>query len=282
MPITPQELIQNLGELPPLPQVAAQVLRLVADPDSTTEDLQRVISTDQALTVQILKIANSAMFGMMREVRTVTQAIMTLGFSTIKSVVIASSAKNLYARGSVGLQERLLWEHALTTALAGRGFSRLLRIPRSEEAFVGGLLHDIGKSVLGVKFPDRYGVLVRQVYNEQAELLALELDTFGFDHCMVGEALLHSWNLAESLESAVRWHHDPLSAPEGHREITAIVALGNQLALAEGKGIGRTNSLDSAGEDAKGILHLDENLFQEHRLAILEMLDRDKGMISDL
>ena len=122
MPISPQELIQNLGELPPLPQVAAQVLRLVADPDSTTEDLQKVISTDQALTSQILKIANSAMFGMMREVRTVTQAIMTLGFSTIKSVVIAASAKNLYARGSVGLQERLLWEHALVTSLAGRGF----------------------------------------------------------------------------------------------------------------------------------------------------------------
>ncbi len=95
MPITPQELIANLGDLPPLPQVAAQVLRLAADPDSSADDMQRVIATDQALTAQILKIANSAMFGMMREVKTLTQAIMTLGFSTIKSVVIASSAKNL-------------------------------------------------------------------------------------------------------------------------------------------------------------------------------------------
>lgn len=282
MPITPQELIQNLGELPTLPQVAAQVLRLVADPDSTTEDLQKVINTDQALTVQILKIANSAMFGMMREVRTVTQAIMTLGFSTIKSVVIASSAKNLYSRGSVGLQERLLWEHALTTAMAGRGFSRQLRLPRAEEAFVGGLLHDIGKSVLGIKFPDRYGALVRQVYNDQSDLISLELDTFGFDHCMVGEALLHTWNLAESLEAAVRWHHDPHGAPEGLRGLTAIVALGNQLALTEGKGMGRNNSLDGAAEQAREILNLDEDTFQEHRATVVEMLDRDKGMISDL
>ena len=68
MPITPQELIANLGDLPPLPQVAAQVLRLAADPDSTTDELQRVIATDQALAAQILKIANSAMFGMVREV----------------------------------------------------------------------------------------------------------------------------------------------------------------------------------------------------------------------
>jgi HD-like signal output (HDOD) protein len=72
MPITPQELIANLGELPPLPQVAAQVLWLAADPDASTDELQRVISTDQALTAQILKIANSAMFGMMCEVKTLT------------------------------------------------------------------------------------------------------------------------------------------------------------------------------------------------------------------
>ena len=96
MPITPQELIANLGDLPPLPQVASQVLRVSADPDATAEDLRKVISTDQALTSQILKISNSAMFGMVREVTTLTQAIMTLGFSTIKSVVIASSAKNLW------------------------------------------------------------------------------------------------------------------------------------------------------------------------------------------
>ena len=282
MPISPQELIQNLGELPPLPQVAAQVLRLVADPDSTTEDLQKVISTDQALTSQILKIANSAMFGMMREVRTVTQAIMTLGFSTIKSVVIAASAKNLYSRGSVGLQERLLWEHALVTAITGRGFARSLRYPRAEEAFVGGLLHDIGKSVMGIKFPDRYGTLVRQVYNGDGETRELELDIFGFDHCMVGEALLRSWNLADSLESAIRWHHDPLLAPEAHQPLTALVALGNQFALNQGKGFGKEGSLDTPAEQAKEILGLDEARYQEYAEAVAELLERDKGMIGDL
>ncbi|HJV22741.1 MAG TPA: HDOD domain-containing protein, partial [Holophagaceae bacterium] len=147
MPITPAELIANLGDLPPLPQVAAQVLRISADPDATAEDLRKVISTDQALTSQILKISNSAMFGMMREIKTLSQAIMTLGFSTIKSVVIASSAKNLYQRGAVGLQERLLWEHALVTALASRALGKQLKFPRVEEAFIGGLMHDIGKSV---------------------------------------------------------------------------------------------------------------------------------------
>ena len=282
MPITPQELIANLGDLPPLPAVAAQVLRLAADPDSSSEDLQKVIATDQALTTQILKISNSAMFGMMREVKTLSQAIMTLGFSTIKSVVIASSAKNLYARGSVGLQERLLWEHSLVTALSSRAFAKSLRFPRVEEAFLAGLMHDIGKSVMGLKFPDRYGTMIRQVYNQEADGLELELETFGFDHCMVGEALLRAWNLAESLADAVRWHHHPAEAPDNTRNLAAIVALGNHLALKRGVGMGKPESLDAAEAEALAILGLSPADLEGHLLAIEEALEQDKSMIGSL
>ncbi len=281
MPITPAELIANLGDLPPLPQVAAQVLRISADPDATAEDLRKVISTDQALTSQILKISNSAMFGMMREIKTLSQAIMTLGFSTIKSVVIASSAKNLYQRGAVGLQERLLWEHALVTALASRALGKSLKFPRVEEAFIGGLMHDIGKSVMGVKFPERYGALMRTVYNGQGDALDLELETFGFDHTMVGEALLRSWNLAQSLEEAVRWHHQPSGASEANKPIAAIIALGNQMALDRKIGIGNPESLADATAQAMEILKLTPESLESHQGAIAEALEQDKAMISE-
>ncbi len=281
MPITPQELITNLGDLPPLPQVAAQVLRIAADPDASTDELQRVISTDQALASQILKIANSAMFGMMREVKTLTQAIMTLGFSTIKSVVIASSAKNLYNRGSSGLQERLMWEHALVTGLAGRAYGKQLRLARTEEVFLAGLMHDIGKSVMGIKFPDRYGAMIRTVYNEQGDTLELELETFGFDHTMVGEALLHSWNLAQSIEHAVRWHHEPAETPKENRNLSALVALGNQMALDQKIGIGRPESLAHATQQAMEILELTPDQLEGHRDAILQALEMDKSLLRD-
>ena len=237
MPITPQELIANLGDLPPLPQVAAQVLRLAADPDSTTEDLQqdhrhrpgprRPDPEDR----QFRHVRHGA------RGQTLTQAIMTLGFSTIKSIVIASSASNLYNRGGTGLQERLLWEHALVSALAGRAYAKAFRSPRVEEAFLGGLLHDIGKSVMGVKFPERYGTLVRSIYNEDGVGLDLGAGSFGFDHAMVGEALL----ILESRPQpgggralAPRSRH----APEDHQDLAAFVALANHLALEEKVGIG--------------------------------------------
>jgi putative nucleotidyltransferase with HDIG domain len=282
MPITPQELIANLGDLPPLPQVAAQVLRLASDPDSTTDELQRVVATDQALAAQTLKIANSAMFGMVREVRTLTQAIMTLGFTTIKSIVIASSARNLYKRGGSGLQERLLWEHALTTALAARAYARELRSSRAEEAFLGGLLHDIGKSVMGLKFPERYGTLVRSVYNEaMADEIDTELELFGFDHTMVGEALLASWNLARSLENAVRWHHHPELAPEEDRVLAAFVALANQLALERSSGLGRPETVQPSADQAAAILGLSPEALAEARQAVAAALDSEKNLIAD-
>ena len=281
MPITPQELIANLGDLPPLPQVASQVLRVSADPDAAAEDLRKVIAMDQALTSQILKISNSAMFGMMREVTTLTQAIMTLGFSTIKSVVIASSAKNLYHRGAVGLQERLIWEHALVSAIASRAFAKHLRFPRVEEAFIGGLLHDIGKSVMGVKFPERYGALLRSVYNEGGVCLQLELDTFGFDHAMVGEALVSQWNLAPSLQAAVRWHHDPLQAPAEHQSLTGIVALANHMALEQKVGIGDPAHLEGASQEAMTILKISADSLASLKEGIREAIEQDKSMIAE-
>lgn len=282
MPMSPHEVIQNLGELPPLPQVATRVIRITADSDTSTDQLQNLIRTDQALASQILKVANSAMFGRMREVTTLTQAILTLGFSTTRSVVLASSVKNLFTRGPVGMQERILWEHALVAALTGSAFSKAMRFPIAEEVFLAGLMHDIGKSVMVLKFPESYSALLRRLQEEGGDGLGMELDTFGFDHAMVGEALLASWNLAEGLEAVARWHHDPLQAAMEHQRLVALVALGNQMASDLQVGIGMPDALAGATWEAMDILHLNDATYQEHRTSALEALERDKALITDL
>lgn len=282
MPLTPRELIMNLGDLPPLPQVAARVLQLSADAETSADELQRLIGTDQALSAQLLKIANSAMFGMVREVTTLTQAVMTLGFSTCKSVVIACSVKNLYSRGPAGLQERILWEHSLVAALTAAAYGKALRFSRTEEVFLAALMHDIGKSVMAIKFPEAYGGILRRVQNLEGEGLALELDAFGFDHAMVGEALLHSWNIAPGIEAAVRWHHNPSQADVEYRPMVALVALGNLMAVDLKVGHGRPQDLATATFEAMDILHLDETALEGQKASVLDALDRDKALITDL
>ena len=281
MPMTPHEVIQNLGDLPPLPQVATRVIRISAASDTSSRDLQDLVRTDQALTAQMLRIANSAMFGRVREVTTLTQAILTLGFSTARSVVLASSVKNLFNRGPVGIQERILWEHALVTALTGSAFSKAIRFSMTEEVFLAGLMHDIGKSVMTLKFPESYGAMLRTLREQGGDGISMELDAFGFDHAMVGEALLRSWNIAEGIEAAVRWHHDPLQAPLEHRRLVALVALGTQMALDLQVGIGTPDSLAGATWEAQDILGLTDATYQEHRTAALEALEHDQALITE-
>jgi len=150
-----------------------------------------------------------------------------------------------------------------------------------EEAFIGGLLHDIGKSVLGVKFPERYSALLRTVYNENGVCLDLELDTFGFDHAMVGEALVSKWNLAPSLQAAVRWHHDPIHAPETHLELAAIVALANEMALEEKIGIGDPHHLEGASRQSMEILQVGPEALAGMKENIRAAIEQDKSMIAE-
>lgn len=281
MPMTPKELTHNLGDLPPLPQVATRIIRISAKSDTSSKELQRLIRTDQALAAQVLKVANSAMFGRVREVSTLTQAIMTLGFFTTRSVALASSVKNLFNRGPVGAQERILWEHALATAITASAFCMSMGHAAIEEVFLAGLIHDIGKNVLMLKFPEGYGALLRRASDQEEDLLSLELDSFDFDHTMVGEALLQSWNLSESIAAVVRWHHDPLRAALKHRRLVALVALGNQLAIDLQIGFGMPDALAGATWEAMDLLGLDEATFQQHRATTLEALERDKGLITE-
>jgi HD-like signal output (HDOD) protein len=279
--MTPEEVIQNLGDLPPLPQVATRVIQISEDSDTSSEELQNLIRTDQALSAQVLRIANSAMFGMYREVTTLTQAILTLGFSTARAVVLASSVKDLFNRGPAGPQARLLWEHALATAITGSAFGKAMKFPEPEEVFLAGLMHDIGKSVLLLKFPERYGALLEGIRDQATDGLALEADAFGFDHAMVGEALLRSWKIAEGFHAAVRWHHDPFQAPLEHRRLVAFVALGNKVATELQGGPGASDALAGATWGAMDTLGLDESAYQEHQLQALEVFEKDKALLHE-
>ncbi len=108
-----------------------------------------------------------------------------------------------------------------------------------------------------------------------------ELELFGFDHTMVGEAIIRSWNLARSLETTVRWHHDPAHAPGEDQALTAFVALGNQLALDRGVGIGKPESLQESTRQAMAILNLTPEALDAHRLGVVEALEADKDLIRD-
>ena len=150
-----------------------------------------------------------------------------------------------------------------------------------EEAFLGGLLHDIGKSVMGLKFPDATAPWCASIYNEDADGLESELELFGFDHAMVGEALLQSWNLARSLENTVRWHHDPPTPRPRTRPSPPSWPWATSWPWTATSASARPNRWPGATQQALAILNLSPETLEGYRLQVVEALEADKDLIRD-
>jgi putative nucleotidyltransferase with HDIG domain len=233
----------KVGDLPPLPHVATRVIELMGNPNTNASDLEQIISRDLALTTRVLKLANSALFGRRGMVSTLSRAIVLLGFKTVHSLVIAASTESIYSSSSTRFKEMLLWEHAVAAALAAGYLARECRYRGVEEAFLGGLLHDIGKVVLDTNLGERYQGIVERVYNEGVTFIDAEEEMLGFDHAEVGSLVIRKWNLPDTLEEAVRLHHramrslvDPI--------LCAIVSLANSACVKIGIGPERLPELD--------------------------------------
>jgi putative nucleotidyltransferase with HDIG domain len=219
-----------------MPPVAAEVMRKAEDPDTAVKEIAELISRDAALAVRVLKIANSSFYAMSREVQTIQQAIMLLGYSTLRSVVVAASMKDVFAR--FGLAERLLWEHAVAGAVAANRLAREIGGLNADELFLAGLLHDVGRLVMYSQDSARYQEVLKVIYAEGGDPVALEQQHFGFDHCEVGRLVLEKWRLPARLVTAVGGHHAPgsVSGSNGEKPLAAVLEVIDRICLHQGMG----------------------------------------------
>ncbi|WP_025322013.1 HDOD domain-containing protein [Deferrisoma camini] len=210
--------LDEIQELPSLPQVLVGVSRVASDPTSNAGDLAGVILKDQALTMKVLRVANSARYAVTSaRVTTVSRAVVLLGFESVRAIALGIGAYHLLSSLRKGGEiVRGFWTHAVGTAVVAQELADLLRYDVPEEAFVAGLLHDVGKLVLAHRWPDRaaevYGVGLRG-----PALLKAENRAFGVDHVETGTELARRWELPEVLQAALARHHRTYHAPPAER-----------------------------------------------------------------
>ena len=271
-----QNMIMTTRDLPAMPQVASKVLELSSDPNTSAQQLQQVISDDQAMTARILKIANSALYSCSRKIKTLTEAIVMLGFNSIRSLVVTSAARNLYntKTSQTGLKERLLWEHSIGCAFACRIMAGETKPALTEEAFLAGLMHDIGKLVLNIQTPDLFDQIVQVVYNENLSFASTEQDIFGFDHTHVGALLVNKWKLSPTLEEVIRNHHnDAALSPEA--PLLLYLDLGNRLCHKLGIGFIQDPDLEIVNCQANQILGFGAEFFDQVTVQLQETLETE-------
>jgi HD-like signal output (HDOD) protein len=269
-------IIMNTRDLPAMPQVASKVLELSSDPNTSAAQLQQVISDDQAMTARILKIANSAMYSCSRKIKTLTEAIVMLGFNSIRSLVVTSAARNLYntKNSRTGLKERLLWEHSIGCAFACRLLVQERHPALTEEAFLAGLMHDIGKLVLNIKVPEVFDEIVQVVYNENGNFVNSEQELLGFNHTQVGALLISKWKLSPVLEEVIKDHHNP-EALSPENPLLLYLDLANSICHRLGIGFIHDPELDVAATPANLILGLPDETFERTIAALQETLETE-------
>jgi putative nucleotidyltransferase with HDIG domain len=202
------KIVQTTGDLPTMSHMTSLIMEKLGNPSTSAQQLNEVISKDQALAARVLKIANSAFYGCPRTVTRLSDAVVMMGFSSIRSLVMASAVRDFFKR--TGFAEKLLWEHSLACGSIAKIIAKSIRFSKNEEAFLGGLLHDIGKVVLNLKLPDQTLKIVQEVYNNPGvTFYEMEQDEFGFDHAQVGELVARKWNFAEEIVEVIGNHHQP-------------------------------------------------------------------------
>ncbi|MCS6915251.1 MAG: HDOD domain-containing protein [Myxococcales bacterium] len=273
-----ERVVARAGDLPTMPAVAQKVMQLVADEATTPADLQRVIGSDPALVSKILRVSNSALFSRVRAITALSQAILMLGFSTIRSLVIAASVRSMFRSrtGEYGLKEQLLWEHSLGCGIAARLLARHLGQEEQEAAFVGGLLHDIGKVVLNANLAEVYADIFQEAYNEQRPIVAVEMERLGFTHVHVGALVVRRWNFSAELEDVIANHHSPEQAQLDPRG-AATIELADALCRFHGIGARRQEDLDPAGLPSAALLELRARDLDQIGARLNQIFQEEKG-----
>jgi HD-like signal output (HDOD) protein len=232
-------MVAKIKDLPPMPQVIARILDLLSNPDCKLAELTAALSQDPALVARLIKVSNSSLYGGGQSCGSLNQAIVRLGTRTTRSVVVAASTRSLFpADGSrVGLAGRTLWRHAVETGLAARRVAEFMRWTDPDEAFAGGVLHDLGKLIILLNLPDEACEIQRRRQAGEDEAGALERRVLGFDHTEVGERLLQGWSMPPGLVACARWHHQPEAAGQ-HQDLVRLVGCGDLLSHCLGDGAG--------------------------------------------
>ena len=203
-------VLKNVYNLPPMPQVIDETLKLLNSDKSTVRELTDVITKDQSLVTKILSIANSPLYGLQRRVSTIDFAVTILGYAELRNIVlILSMIESFKNKTDKYLNQKEFWLHSYIVGSACKKLSDDLNLKKSSEAFISGFLHDLGVTVMHRYFHSNFVTITDLVLNEGLDHLEAENEILGLTHGEIGTILLEKWNFPNSLCDPVRYHHTP-------------------------------------------------------------------------
>lgn len=234
-----QAILKKIDKLKPMPQVAQKVMAVAQDPQSSMSDLSEIIIYDQSLTANLLRVCNSAMFGLPREVESIQQAIVYLGMDQVVDLALMSGgAANLKGKQEgYDLSEGDLWRYSVSSALIARELAEKKEAVDAHMIFTAALIKDIGKVVLNQYVADSYQKINFLVSKHEFSFKEAEKAVIGIDHAELGGLVAEKWNFSKKMVEIIRYHHSPGESKNTLLE-TSIVHMADTLCMTMGIGVG--------------------------------------------
>lgn len=246
MTITKDTLVSKAGDLQVLPFVARKALDILNNVNCSIDDLNEVIEKDQTIAARILKISNSALYGMRQEVNSLHRAMMILGIKTMRSLILTASTKSLYKK--FGITEKMMWDHSVGAGIASKMIAQDLGSEVEDIAFIGGLMHDLGKVIMNNETPDLFSKVMMNIYNENTDSIKAEQDVYGFDHTEIGAGVVKKWKFAPILIDIIGKHHlhnCTLETLDGELQAKSVACVNLADNICKVQGIGYRSQDDS-------------------------------------
>ena len=203
------KMVGRIKDLPPLPNLVSQTLQMLSDPETPLEEIEAIIGKDQALVAKLIQVGNSALYGGLQKANTLRQVLARLGLKTTRNLVLTASTRGYFLGNHKGMRVwgQFLWQHAVESGLAARRIAEIIDYPDPEEAFIGGLVHDIGKLIILMLFAEPYKDILKLKKINQLASKPAEMQVIGCDHEQIGSLLLERWNMPDSAKACARYHH---------------------------------------------------------------------------
>ncbi len=251
--------LRQVHSLPALPMVVNAVTKRISNQQSGAGEIARLLAHDQGLTVRVLRLANSAFYSPKEEVRSPEHAVVLLGLGTVRSIILKAS---IFSAFDVN-RARPFWLHALGAACAARAVARVAGLGRAEDAFVMGLLHDLGKLAITEHLPELAAKVRAHLARHGGLIREAEVAVLGCDHAAVGRFLCEHWSLPRDYRDAIAGHHDFTLASEENRPWAALVHLADIISRAMLIGNAGDMGMPVLDAQALALLKLREEQFTE-------------------
>lgn len=257
--------IREISHIATLPEITLKIVELVESPKSTAQDLNKIISADPALSSRILKVVNSSFYGLPGQIASINRAIVMLGLNAVKNIAIAASLAKLFRGGELtaNFSAKHLWSHCNAVAVGSKMLADSLRLGLADEAFLAGLMHDIGIMV-EMQFDRAKLIEVLQKVGADSkgvpmtDWLKAEEECFGANHQDFGIALCEKWRFPKPFVYATGFHHRPLELPNEARTIASIVYIADHLASQLDGGFRQDLLITDIGADVCEQIKLDQ------------------------